>query len=50
VKRVFENNVRLAFKNIRDKSPLLIEMEDKGEVKIIGAFYGLTDSTLAFIQ
>ena len=50
VKHVSENNVRLAIKNIRDNSPILKEMEDKGEVKIVGAFYRLTDGTLAFIQ
>ncbi len=50
VKHVCENNVRLALKNIREKSPILKEMEDKGEVKIVGAFYRLTDGTLDFIQ
>lgn len=50
VKHVSENNVRLALKNIREKSPILKEMEDKGEIKIAGAFYRLTDGTLEFIQ
>ncbi len=50
VKHVCENNVRLALKYIREKSPILKEMEDKGEVKIVGAFYRLTDGTLEFIQ
>ncbi len=50
VKHVSENNVRLAIKNIRERSPILKEMEDKGEVKIVGAFYRLTDGTLAFVQ
>lgn len=50
VKHVCENNVRLALKNIREKSTILKEMEDKGEVKIVGAFYRLTDGTLEFIQ
>ncbi|MDZ4793028.1 MAG: carbonic anhydrase family protein [Bacteroidota bacterium] len=50
VRHVSENNVRLAIKNIRDKSPILKEMEEKGEIKIVGAFYRLTDGTLAFIE
>ncbi|MCY7292447.1 MAG: carbonic anhydrase [Ferruginibacter sp.] len=50
VKYVSQNNVRLALKNIRKKSPILKEMEDKGEVKIIGAFYTLTNGTLVFTQ
>ena len=29
---------------------LLKEMEDKGETKIVGAFYRLTDGTLEFIN
>ncbi len=50
VKHVSENNVRLALKNIREKSPILKEMEDKGEIKIAGVFYRLVDGTLTFIQ
>lgn len=50
VKYVAENNVRLAMKSIREKSPILKEMEDKGEIKIVGAFYRLTDGTLEFVR
>jgi carbonic anhydrase len=50
VKHVSENNVRLAMKNIREKSPILKEMEDKGEIKIVGAFYSLVNGTLDFVQ
>lgn len=50
VRCVSENNVHLALENIRKKSPILKEMEDKGEIKIVGVFYRLTDGTLAFIQ
>ena len=50
VKHVSENNVRLAMKNIREKSPILKEMEDKGEIKIVGAFYRLTDGLLEVIK
>ena len=50
VKHVSENNVRLAIKNIREKSPILKEMEDKGEIKVIGAFYNLTNGLLEIIK
>jgi carbonic anhydrase len=50
VKHVSENNVKYAIQQIREKSPILKEMEDKGEIKIVGAFYRLTDGTLEFIK
>ena len=50
VKHVSENNVKYAMQQIREKSPILKEMEDKGEIKIVGAFYRLTDGTLEFIK
>jgi carbonic anhydrase len=50
VRYVSENNVRIALKNIRERSPILKEMEGKGEIKIVGAFYRLTDGTLSFIN
>ncbi|MEG0852057.1 MAG: carbonic anhydrase family protein [Flavobacterium sp.] len=50
VKQVSENNVKYALQQIREKSPILKEMEDKGEIKIVGAFYRLTDGKLEFIK
>lgn len=50
VRCVSENNVRIALKNIREKSTILKEMEDKGEIKIVGAFYRLTDGTFEIIN
>jgi len=35
---------------IREKSPILKEMEDKGQIKIVGVFYSLTDGKLEFIK
>lgn len=35
------NNVRLTMDRIREKSPILKEMEDHGEIKIVGAVYSL---------
>ena len=45
-----KNNVRLALEKIRTHSPILKEMEDQGQIKIVGAFYRLTDGTLEFIE
>ena len=50
VKRVAENNVRLSLAKIREQSPILKEMEEKGQIKIVGAFYRLTDGTLEFVE
>ncbi|BFO68500.1 carbonic anhydrase family protein [Chryseobacterium sp. S0630] len=50
VKFVSENNVRIALRDIRTRSPILKEMEDKGQIKIVGAFYRITDGTLEFIK
>lgn len=50
VKHVSENNVLYAMDQIRKKSPILKEMEDKGEIKIVGLFYNLTDGTLQFLK
>lgn len=50
VKYVSENNVKYAIQQIREKSPILKEMENKGEIKIVGAFYSLTDGSLELIK
>jgi len=50
VRHVCENNVLHALTQIRERSPILKEMEDKGEIKIVGVFYRLTDGTLEVLQ
>ena len=50
MRHVARNNVRHAVSQIRTLSPILKEMEDKKEIKIVGAFYRLTDGTLEFIE
>lgn len=50
VEYVSKNNVRHAMEEIRKRSSILKEMEAKGEIKIVGAFYRLTDGTLEFLQ
>lgn len=47
---VAANNVRYTIQQIRAKSPVLKEMEDKGEIKIVGAMYSLTDGAVHMIQ
>ena len=50
VRFVAQNNVKLTLKNIREQSPILREMETKGEIKIVGAFYTLTKGELIFLE
>ncbi len=50
VEIVAENNVKYSLQQIREKSPILKEMEDKNEIKIIGAFYNLTNGNIEFIK
>ena len=50
VRFVAQNNVRLSLANIRKRSPILREMEAKGEIKIVGAFYTLTKGELIFLD
>lgn len=42
LRHISKNNVRHTLQKIREKRAMLNEMEDKGEIKIVGAFYGLT--------
>lgn len=43
VNAVSEKNVHLTIDNIRNQSPVLKEMESKGEIKIVGAMYDIVD-------
>lgn len=42
VDKTIANNVQLTIERIREKSPILKEMEDSGEIKIVGGVYSLT--------
>lgn len=44
------NNVKNTIKNIREKSPVLREMEEKGQIKIVGAFYSLKEGQMEYIK
>ena len=49
VKYVAQNNIRQTMKIIRAKSDILREMEEKGQIKIAGAFYTLRTGKLEFV-
>lgn len=50
VRLVSINNVRHAISTIRIKSPILKEMEENGEIRIVGLFYTLTKGELIMID
>lgn len=50
VKLVAQNNVRNSIAQIRAKSEILRTMEEKGEIKIVGAFYVLRTGELQFLE
>jgi len=50
VDQVAEKNVALTIKNIRLMSPVLEEMEDAGEIKIIGGMYDIHNGKVRFFD
>ena len=50
VHAVCESNVKNTINQIRINSPILKEMEDNGEIKIVGAVYDLDDAEVAFLD
>ena len=50
VKTVNKNNIRNAISQIRVNSDILKEMEDKAEIKIVGAYYSLLTGKLEFVD
>jgi carbonic anhydrase len=48
VDKVAEKNVLLTIENVRKNSPVLAEMERKGEIKIVGAMYDLSNGEVIF--
>jgi carbonic anhydrase len=50
VEMVAEQNVRQNVQLIRDRSPILKEMEDKGEVKIVGAMYDVASGRVTWYE
>src|SRR5580765_4274745 len=49
VEYVAKNNVLNAIETIRKKSPILKEMENNGQIKIVGAYYSVTTGEVTFL-
>jgi carbonic anhydrase len=47
VNKTIENNVQLTIDRIREKSPILKEMEANGEIKIVGGVYHLSNGKVS---
>ncbi len=50
VHMVCESNVRNTINEIRKNSPILKEMEDNGEIKIVGAVYDMDNGQVAWLD
>jgi carbonic anhydrase len=50
VHMVSESNVRNTIEKIRSDSPILKEMEDKGEIKIMGALYDMDNGKVNLLE
>ncbi len=50
VHEVCVNNVQHAMQQIRERSPILKEMEENGEIKIVGAVYDMDNGEVAFLD
>lgn len=49
VNAVAVKNVHMTIENTRNMSPVLKEMEDNGEIKIVGAMYDINNGKVAFL-
>jgi carbonic anhydrase len=49
VHKVCESNVRNTIDQIRMNSPILNEMEENGEIKIVGAIYDMDSGKVSFL-
>lgn len=47
---VCENNVKNSIIQIQEKSPILKEMQDNGEIKIMGAIYDMDTGKVSFLE
>ncbi len=50
VDEVAKKNVEMALENIRSQSVILKEMEERGDIKIIGAMYDLSTGSVDFYE
>ncbi len=49
IAKVIENNVKMTIERIREKSEILKEMEDNGEIKIVGGIYSIGTGAITLI-
>jgi carbonic anhydrase len=49
VDKTIENNVQLTIQRIREKSPILNEMEEMGEIKIVGGVYHINSGKVTIL-
>ncbi|MGK0457416.1 MAG: carbonic anhydrase [Polaribacter sp.] len=49
VDKTIENNVQLTIQRIREKSPILNEMEEMGEIKIVGGVYHISSGKVTML-
>lgn len=47
---VIRENVKMTVTNIRRHSPILKEMEEAGEIKIVGAYYDMDNGEVTFFE
>jgi carbonic anhydrase len=50
VHQVTEKNVRLTMDDIRERSPILKEMEKQGQIQIMGAIYDMQTGSVEFLD
>lgn len=50
VNTVSQKNVHMTIENIRKQSSILEEMENAGEIKIVGAMYDIADGSVTFYE
>lgn len=50
VKLVTDNNVEITMRDIRERSPILKDLEDKGKIKIVGATYDMHTGIVDFFE
>ena len=50
VQAVTEMNVKLTMQKLRDRSVLLREMIDKGEIGLVGAMYDVSTGNVTFYE
>jgi carbonic anhydrase len=50
VHMVAEKNVRLTIEDVRKRSTILKEMEDAGDIKIVGALYDMDTGEIDFLE